>query len=278
MIISAFYIRHKLQDYYSSSETGNLSKLIWCEILGQSAIDYYLGKDITISAKAEYELNNILSRLCKLEPIQYIQGEAHFLRRLFKVTPDVLIPRPETEELVELILDGIAPNSQILDIGTGSGCIAITLAKELPSARVAAWDISENALAVARINNERWETTVCFKQQDVFDYHPDGIEQYDVIVSNPPYITEMEKNEMERNVLDWEPVQALFVPDADPLCFYRCIASLGLKVLKLKGLIFFEVNRAYGAEIVAMLCELGYKNANLKKDISGNDRFVIAEK
>lgn len=278
MVISVSYIRHKLQDYYSSSEIGNLSKLIWCEILGQSTIDYYLGKDITISAKGEYELENILSRLCKLEPIQYIQGEAHFLRRLFKVTPDVLIPRPETEELVELMLDRIPLHSRILDIGTGSGCIAITLAKELSSAQVVAWDISEKALVVARANNERWKTTVTFKHQDVFSYHSDGIEKYDVIVSNPPYITEAEKIEMERNVLDWEPGEALFVSNGDPLCFYRYIASLGIRMLKPKGLIFFEINRAFGIDMTFMLSKLGYKNINLKKDISGNDRFVIAEK
>lgn len=278
MVVSASYIRHKLQDYYSSSEIGNLSKLIWCEILGQSTIDYYLGKDITISAKGEYELENILSRLCKLEPIQYIQGEAHFLRRLFKVTPDVLIPRPETEELVELMLGRMPLYSRILDIGTGSGCIAITLAKELSSAQVVAWDISEKALVVARVNNERWKTTVTFKQQDVFSYHPDGTEKYDAIVSNPPYITEAETVGMERNVLDWEPREALFVSNEDPLYFYRYIASLGIKMLKPKGLIFFEINRAFGIDMTFMLSKLGYKNINLKKDISGNDRFVIAEK
>jgi len=280
MKTSASDIRQKVNDYYSTQEAANLTKLICCEILGQSAVDYYLGKDIILSSKAEQELDCILCRLGNFEPIQYIQGEARFLGRVFTVASGVLIPRPETEELVELVLGDIAPDSRILDIGTGSGCIAISLAKELPAARVTGWDISTDALSVAGANNQRLGSEVCFEQRDVLKYVPDetttGV--YDVIVSNPPYVVEAERNGMERNVLDWEPDLALFVPDSDPLLFYRTIATLGINLLRHGGKLYFEINRMFGKEAVMMLHDLNYKNIYLRKDISGNDRFVIAER
>lgn len=280
MKTSASDIRQKVNAFYSAQEAANLTKLICCEILGQSTVDYYLGKDIILSSKAEQELNRILSRLGNFEPIQYIQGEARFLGRTFTVAPGVLIPRPETEELVELVLGGIASDSRILDIGTGSGCIAVSLAKELPDARVTGWDVSADALSVARMNNQRLGTEVCFVQKDVLKYVPDEsvIGLYDVIVSNPPYIAESERNGMERNVLDWEPDLALFVPDADPLLFYRTIATMGIDLLRRGGKLYFEINRMFGETTVMMLSDLNYKNIYLRKDISGNDRFVIAER
>lgn len=278
MNINASYIRRQLQGCYPAQEAGNLSRIICCEMLGQRVVDYYLGKDITLSAKVEQELDGILSRLRNFEPIQYVQGETPFLGRMFRVAPGVLIPRPETEELVELMLKELFPSSRVLDIGTGSGCIAISLSKELPSAQVTAWDISDEALSVASANNEALKASVCFEQHDVLTYTPGADERYDVIVSNPPYVTEAEKQEMEPNVLDWEPSLALFVPDADPLCFYRRIAVLGLDMLVSGGKLYFEINRAFGADTVAMLRELGYRAVRLQKDISHNDRFVIAEK
>jgi len=280
MKTSASDIRQKVNAFYSAQEAANLTKLICCEILGQSTVDYYLGKDIILSSKVEQELNRILSRLGNFEPIQYIQGEARFLGRTFTVAPGVLIPRPETEELVELVLGGIASDSRILDIGTGSGCIAVSLAKELPDARVTGWDVSADALSVARMNNQRLGTEVCFVQKDVLKYVPDEsvIELYDAIVSNPPYIAESERNGMERNVLDWEPDLALFVPDADPLLFYRTIATMGIDLLRRGGKLYFEINRMFGETTVMMLSDLNYKNIYLRKDISGNDRFVIAER
>lgn len=278
MKINASYIRRQLQDCYPAQEAGNLSRIVCCEVLGQRVVDYYLGKDITLSAKVEQELDSILTRLRNFEPIQYIQGETPFLGRMFSVAPGVLIPRPETEELVELMLKELFPSSRVLDIGTGSGCIAISLSKELPSARVTAWDISDVALSIAAANNDALKASVRFEQRDVLTYTPGASERYDVIVSNPPYVTEAEKQEMEPNVLDWEPSQALFVPDEDPLCFYRRIAVLGLDMLVSGGKLYFEINRAFGADTVAMLCELGYRAVRLQKDISHNDRFVIAEK
>ncbi len=278
MNVTSSYIRNTLQECYSMQEAANLSRIICCEILGQSTIDYYLGKDIILSPKEAKELESILIRLCNFEPIQYVQGIAYFLGRKFQVAPGVLIPRPETEELVEIILKEISANARILDIGTGSGCISVSLSKELPEAQVTAWDISEEALAVSRRNNEILQASVNFVLCDVLTYQPAFQERYDVIVSNPPYVLEAEKQEMERNVLDWEPSLALFVPDADPLRFYRRIAELGLVMLESCGKLYFEINRAFGEATVAMLLELGYSSAHIQKDISGNDRFVIARR
>lgn len=278
MNVSASHIRRALQECFSAQEAANISRIVCCEMLGQSTVDYYLGKDITLSLKEKQELDGILSRLCNFEPIQYIQGTARFLGRTFRVAPGVLIPRPETEELVETMLKEISPLSRILDVGTGSGCIAISLSKELPDAKVSAWDISEEALTIASANNEALQASVRFCQRDVLTCLPDVGERYDVIVSNPPYVIESEKQDMERNVLDWEPFQALFVSDNDPLLFYRRIAELGKVMLVPEGRLYFEINRAFGEAVVAMLREQGYANPRILKDISGNDRIVIVER
>lgn len=272
------HIRSTLQQCYSAQEAANLSRIICCEMLGQSTVDYYLGKDMVLSLKEEKELEGILSRLCNFEPIQYVQGTARFLGRSFKVAPGVLIPRPETEELVEGMLKEISPASRILDIGTGSGCIAVTLSKELPEAEVVGWDVSEEALAIARANNDLLQASVQFALCDVLAYQPTAEERFDVIVSNPPYVTESEKHDMEENVLGWEPFSALFVPDTDPLLFYRRIGQLGQEMLPGGGRLYFEINRAFGDATAAMLCGQGYTDVHIRKDISGNDRYVIAER
>lgn len=278
MNVSASHIRRALQECFSAQEAANISRIVCCEMLGQSTVDYYLGKDITLSLKEKQELDGILSRLRNFEPIQYIQGTARFLGRTFRVAPGVLIPRPETEELVETMLKEISPLSRILDVGTGSGCIAISLSKELPDAKVSAWDISEEALTIASANNEALQASVRFCQRDVLTCLPDVGERYDVIVSNPPYVIESEKQDMERNVLDWEPFQALFVSDNDPLLFYRRIAELGKVMLVPEGRLYLEINRAFGEAVAAMLREQGYANPRILKDISGNDRIVIVER
>lgn len=278
MIVTVSYIRSALQKCYSVREAANLSRIVCCEMLGQSAVDHYLGKDMILSPKEEKELGSILRRLCDFEPIQYLQGTARFLGRTFHVAPGVLIPRPETEELVEGMLKEVAPASRILDIGTGSGCIAVTLSKELPEAEVTAWDISGEALAIAGDNNRLLQASVRFVQRDVLTYQPAEGECFDVIVSNPPYVTETEKRDMEPNVLDWEPFEALFVPDSDPLRFYRRIGELGRNMLTAGGKLYFEINRAFGEAVASMLRKQGYANVRIRKDISGNDRYVIAER
>ena len=272
------YIRQSLQDLYPPQELKSLVMMICCDMLGMDALDIYFGKDINLSESKQHELENILLRLRKNEPIQYIRGVASFLGRPFQVAPGVLIPRPETAELVELI---ISENKnrfiRILDVGTGSGCIAVSLSLE-GYKDVVAWDISDDALAIARTNNEVLGANVLFEKKDVFADQSIGSAKFDIIVSNPPYVTEAEREEMELNVLDWEPELALFVSDNDPLCFYRCIAILGRELLTGEGQLYFEINRAYGVETVSMLTDLGYRNPRIIKDISGNDRIVTAYK
>ena len=272
------YIRSRLQPYYTAEEVSALSRIVCCDLLGQAPTDYYLGKDIVLSSKKEQELEDILQRLSRFEPLQYIEGRTLFLGREFWVAPGVLIPRPETEELVELMLKEIPADARILDVGTGSGCIAISLAKELPDTLVTAWDVSPEALSVARANARKLQANVRFVECDVLACQVDKAGLYDVIVSNPPYVTEAEKADMEPNVLQWEPSLALFVPDDDPLRFYRRIAVLGRDMLADGGRLYFEINRAYGREMVEMLRTMGYVGVRVEKDLSQNDRFVIAEK
>lgn len=278
MHITPSYLREQLSKSYEPQEANALARIIFCDMLGQSNVDYYLCKDMDLSGNEEEKVKSILQRLEKYEPIQYIEGKKYFSGREFFVRQDVLIPRPETEELVELAAQACKPNAKILDIGTGSGCIAISLAKKLPEAEVHAWDISEAALEVAKQNNEQLSASVHFEQHDILTYQATGEEAFDLIISNPPYITESEKAEMEANVLAWEPSIALFVPDNDPLLFYRRIGELALRMLTPNGKLFFEINRAYGDATKQLLCNQGYKNIHIQKDLSGNDRFVYAER
>lgn len=273
-LISSALIRQRLQTHYEPGEAVWLTRVVCHEILGQSMTDYYLGKDIALSANKETELENILIRLCQYEPIQYIQGKARFLGRDFHVAPGVLIPRPETEELVERIVRETPAGANVLDIGTGSGCIGISLAMSVKDAQVTAWDISSEALQIARGNARTLGAEVRFVQCDVLTVQPGADEHYDVIVSNPPYVTEHERTTMEPNVLKWEPSLALFVPDDDPLRFYRRIADLGRQLLVPDGHLYFEINQAYGKDTAEMLYECGYTSIQIGKDLSGNDRFV----
>ena len=270
-------IRDALRGYYPDSEALSLAKMLLVEAFGFSTLELYGGKDKEISGNRLRDLHEMLSRLQKNEPIQYILGKETFCGLIFEVDTHVLIPRPETRELVEWIVADyeLLPACRILDVGTGSGCISISLAKFIPGASVESWDISEGALEVARRNCALNGVEVLLRQQDVLLAQPE-LACFDVIVSNPPYITESEKADMEANVLDWEPATALFVPDADPLLFYRKIAELGTVMLKEGGSLYFEINRAYGNETVQMLEGLGYKQIQLRKDDWGNDRMIKA--
>lgn len=220
---------------------------------------------------------NALVRLKAGEPLQYITGQAFFYHSDFQVSPAVLIPRPETEELVHLIItenrERIAP--VVLDIGTGSGCIAISLARFLPGARVHAADISAEALAMARANAGNLQADVCFHQVDILDAgnHPQ-LPAADIIVSNPPYISRSEAAAMPENVTAHEPHTALFVPDDDPLVFYKVIATLGKTHLLPGGCIYAEISEWQGAATVTVFREAGYARAELLQDLSGKDRFV----
>ena len=274
-----YEIRDALRGYYPDSEALSLAKMLLVEAFGFSTLELYGGKDKEISGNRLRDLHEMLSRLQKNEPIQYILGKETFCGLTFEVDGNVLIPRPETRELVEWIVADYesVPACRILDVGTGSGCISISLAKFILGASVESWDISEGALEVARRNCKLNEVEVLLRQQDVLSAQPQPA-CFDVIVSNPPYITESEKADMEANVLDWEPATALFVPDTDPLLFYRKIAELGTVMLEEGGSLYFEINRAYGNETVQMLEALGYKQIELRKDDWGNDRMIKARR
>lgn len=262
-------------------EARALAFVVLEDAFGLSRTDIYLGKDTAFSEDDTIRLEKILRRLEQGEPVQYVIGTAQFCNLTFRVTPDTLIPRPETEELVGWVaslLPSEAPCS-VLDVGTGTGCIAISLAKQFPRAQVTAWDISEGALAVARQNAETNGVTVDFCQKDVLEVvnesaasAPSSDALY--IVSNPPYICERERAEMEAHVLDYEPASALFVPDADPLLFYRALARLGQQLKAAAVLV--EINQAYGQETVEMFQSSGYSNVELRRDIYGKDRMIKA--
>lgn len=271
-------IKDELGSCYPIGETTALIRIISTEILDIPRSTFILKEDVILTPEQETLLYSTIERLKKHEPIQYIQGFCDFCGLTFKVTQETLIPRPETSELVEWITEeqkGKEKEVKILDIGTGSGCIAITLSDKLPGCNIAAWDISPGALAVAEENNRNNGTEVIFSQVDILAYQPQD-EMFGIIVSNPPYIKEKEKKSMEANVLDWEPHTALFVPDNDPLLFYRTIAKKALVMLTSGGALYFEINRAHGAETAEMLQSLGYKEIELRKDIAGNDRMIKA--
>ena len=271
------YIKQALAGYYPAGEAAALGKWILTDCFHLSAVDLYAGKDTNFSIDSRTRLEDILSRLKRYEPLQYIIGEASFCGLSLKVTPAVLIPRPETEELIDWIVAdyrGVAGKT-VLDVGTGSGCIPIALARRLENPRVFSWDVSEAALQVAAENVVRNGVEVTLQQVDVLQADCPAF-PVDILVSNPPYIAEKERSSMERNVLDWEPGLALFVPDDDPLVFYRRIAEIGWQRLVPSGTHYYEINQAYGGETVALLSSIGYVDVELRKDLSGNDRMIKA--
>lgn len=268
-------IDEALSSHYPKGEVAALTRILATELLGISQMAFYLKDDIALTAGQQTLLDSAIERLKKHEPVQYILGYSDFCGLRFKVTPATLIPRPETSELVEWIASEATGNEKILDIGTGSGCIAVSLARMLPMSNVTAWDISSEALAVAAENSRSNGTEVTFEQVDILAHEPQD-EQFDTIVSNPPYIRELEKSCMEANVLNWEPHTALFVPDSDPLLFYRTIAEKSLAMLRSGGKLYFEINREFGAETAEMLANFGYKEIELRKDFADNDRMIKA--
>ena len=270
-------ISEGLSGCYTAGEVSALTRIIATELLGIPQMIFFLKDEVTLTAEQQTLLGNAIERLKKQEPIQYILGYCDFCGLRFNVTPATLIPRPETSELVEWIASEATGAESILDIGTGSGCIAVSLAHKMPQSKVTAWDISHEALAVATENSKANGQAVIFEQVDILAYEPAG-EQFDIIVSNPPYIKENEKEAMHSNVLDWEPHTALFVPDSAPLLFYRTIAEKGLTLLLPGGRLYFEINRAHGKETMEMLAALGYTGIELRKDFADNDRMIRAVK
>ena len=241
-------------------------------------IDIALQPELALTVAELEDWNLILEQLKKEIPIQYLLGSTHFYGLEFEVNSNVLIPRPETEELVEWIIESQQlaigdKKVRILDIGTGSGCVAIALAKNLPNAQVFAFDVSEQALATAQKNAELNQVAIKFIHQSILETEDLG-QQFDIIVSNPPYVRHLEKQEIKKNVLDNEPHLALFVADDDALIFYRKIAELAQKNLNPQGQLYFEINQYLGQETLDLLQEMGFKNTELRKDIYGNDRMI----
>lgn len=274
------YIKQAINGQYPDTEASAIAKAILTDVFQLSTTDLYASKDMNFSTNQAEKLEVIITRLRANEPLQYILGNCYFCGLNFHVEPGVLIPRPETAELVEWIIsDRKSSDSpiRILDIGTGSGCISISLAKNLPQSEVYAWDISEDAIRIASDNANKLDANVRFRQTDVLGQVPTDT-MMNVIVSNPPYITEAERTDMDANVTDWEPDTALFVPDNTPLLFYERIAEIGKQILTPDGTIYFEINQRFGTETVDMLRKKGYRNVELRKDLSGNDRMIKAER
>lgn len=272
------YIKSSLKDLYPKGEAQAILRLIMERVCNISTHELLLGKGKEISDNERSKIEYIVNGLISHRPIQYLLGSTEFHGLELTVTPDVLIPRPETAELVDHIIDNIKEMSpKILDIGTGSGCIAIALAKSIPGAKVSAMDISEEALKVASGNAKRIGVNVNFICDDILS-EPELGDIFDCIVSNPPYIMEKEKRDMDENVLEYEPHLALFVPNNEPLLFYRAIAKFGKQALREDGALFFEINALCGKEMVDMVQSEGYKDVELIKDMYDNYRFIKARR
>lgn len=266
----------ELNHLYDLDETTALFSLAAENVLSLSPTKLLLSKDVVLSFINFQKMLSVLNDLKIGKPIQHILGEAHFYGSSFKVNENVLIPRPETEELVDWVIHELTPNAsgKLLDIGTGSGCIPISLKKYLPNIEVSTLDVSMSAIEIAQQNAEDIGTLISFIHADILSYKSDL--KYDIIVSNPPYIRELEKLEMHQNVLEHEPHLALFVTDNNPLIFYKTIADFASENLNDKGLLFFEINEYLGEEMIEMLTGKGFINIDLRKDMQGKDRMLKA--
>ena len=284
MLLKDFIVssRHALSELYPEGEARSLVDGLCGKILGVTPQTHILQPGFCIDSTLLPLLEDGLSRLLRCEPLQYVLGEAWFLGRRFKVTPAVLIPRPETEEMVDMALRkagnlsrGAGRPLRVLDLCTGSGCIAWSMALGLPQSEVTGLDISPEALSVASSQFDG-DNRPRFVLSDVLD--PDCLKdggRFDIFLSNPPYVRESEKALMSRNVLDWEPGLALFVPDGDPLRFYRAEAALAARLLSPGGFGLVEINEAYGREVAGLFRDAGFRDPEVLKDLSGRDRFVL---
>ncbi len=276
-LYSDFIEKIKLEE--SAEEIQQLGFMVMEHELGLSTTEILMEKEVEVSTDVQNKLGTIAQRLNDHEPIQYVLGDEEFLGRRFLVSPAVLIPRPETEELVKQVpfppATGEETTVRILDIGTGSGCIAISLKSLMPHAEVYATDVSDEALSIAQRNIERLEPKVKLLKHDIL--HEDiPVGDLDIIVSNPPYVAQQEKKSMQQHVLDHEPHVALFVPGNDPLVFYKAIAARGKKVLKPGGKVVVEINALYGNDTVSLFESESYTDVALIIDMNGKDRFVLA--
>ena len=272
-------VKNLLSSVTEESEATAITFLLFEKLAGMDKMKVLIGDEIP--KETENRIMEAANRVAQGEPVQYVIGETDFYGLTFNIAKGALIPRPETEELVEWGINSFngenAVTGKILDIGTGSGCIAISVAKNT-EATVEAWDISDEALSIATDNAKKNDVKVDFRKVDVLNFVPtdNNRGEYSCIFSNPPYICNSESEDMENNVLDYEPHIALFVPDSEPLLFYRKIAEIGKELLMNDGMLFFEINRRFGKETVDMLTRLGYSDIELRQDQFGNDRMVKA--
>lgn len=277
---------HRLTPIYDTGEAKAIVRWVLDVRFGLSMTDILCGKVTELSSNDQTELEKIILRLEKAEPVQYVLGTAEFGRRSFHVTPGVLIPRPETAELCQWIVSSEKQEERkekyrLLDIGTGSGCIAITLALEMPKAEVFAWDISDNALRIAAENATRLKATVHLEQRDALNLSPFTFRLsplWDLIVSNPPYIKPSERDGMEENVLNYEPATALFAPEDNPIVFYQRIGDYAIKSLNPGGKLYFELNPLTADAVESYLKSIGFQDTEIRKDQFGNWRFLKAKK
>lgn len=267
-------VSKKVAAIYSKNESHSLASLLVEKVFELTVTQLMLNEKIEISKENSACLEQSIERLLKNEPIQHILGEAEFYGRKFSVNGDVLIPRQETEELIKLIVDENELDvPKILDIGTGSGCIACSLALEISSAQVQAIDIIDEALIIAQRNADVLHAKVSFLKLDILK-HSIPLKELDIIVSNPPYVLDSERVLMHKNVVDYDPGLALFVPDNDPLLFYKAIGDKARNSLKPSGKLYFEINEKFGVEVAQSLNELGYHQVKIHQDLNGKDRFV----
>ena len=269
-------ILKKLSLIYEAVEASQLTRMLLEEHLEISFEQILIDEQIQYDAESRISLDDNVSQLMDYVPIQYVLGKAQFYGREFIVNQNVLIPRQETEELInEIIIDNKRPELSVLDIGTGSGCIGITLAMEMKRPILTALEIDGAAIEIAKENADRYDVRMEFVQSDILQTE-NLPEMYDIIVSNPPYVTESEKSIMHQNVLKFEPHNALFVPNEDPLIFYRKIIELGRNHLNKDGKLYFEVNERFGNQLVALLGENGYASSRLIQDLNGKNRILKA--
>lgn len=271
------YFKTELSPVFELSEIEVLFYRLVEHQLSLSKIDVVLKSDFEVNSEGQLFFKSAIQELKEEKPIQYIIGSTEFYGLSFKVTEDTLIPRPETEELVDWIVKDNSDKNKlsILDIGTGSGCIPICLAKNLPKGSISTLDVSEEAIMIAQENAKMNEVVVEFINDDILIYSGCS-EKYDVIVSNPPYVRHLEKQEIKKNVLAYEPHLALFVEDSDPLIFYRKITEFAVENLTENGVLYFEINQYLGKETVDLVKRYGFTSVELRKDLSGNDRMLKA--
>ncbi len=271
----------ELETVYDKQEANSLLNILIKHFFGLSRVDQAVQTDFRLSESEILKLHFAVKDLKNEKPVQYITGETEFQGLKLKVTPEVLIPRPETEELIDLIVKENTSRkiNSILDIGTGSGCIALSLKKYFPESEVTGIDISENSLKIANENSELNGLQVNFVKADILDSNvKNKFEKFDLIVSNPPYVTEDDKILMKKNVLEFEPHLALFVENNEPLVFYEKIADFSVEKLNPDGQLWFEVNEKYGYEVSGLLKHKGFKNVMVIKDFMGKERFVFCKK